>query len=124
MAALERVARQEGLGASRFTAIGAFSRAVLGYFLLEKKDYRKIPVVEQVEVLSLIGDITRDGDEVKVHAHAVVGLPDGATRGGHVLEARVRPTLEVMLTEEPSTIQRRFDERFGISLIALDAPER
>lgn len=124
MGALERLAEEEQLGASRFTAIGAFSRAVLGYFQIDKKDYRKIPVGEQVEVLSLVGDITREDGAVKVHAHVVVGLADGATRGGHLLEGTVRPTLEIMLTESAGTLERRFDPRFGIPLIALDVPPR
>ena len=124
MEALKRLAQVEDLGASRFTAIGAFSRATLGYFEIDEKAYRRIPVVEQTEVLALVGDVTRHEGEVQVHAHVVLGTRDGTTRGGHLLEARVRPTLEVMLEEAPGTIQRRLDPRFGIPLIQVDEPSR
>src|SRR5687767_6607989 len=69
VAGLTRFAQERAIGASSFTAIGAFSAAELGYFDWEKKDYERIPVREQVEVLSLIGDIAFEGDKPKIHAH-------------------------------------------------------
>src|ERR1043165_8882438 len=84
---LQAFANEHGLKASRFTAIGACSEAVLGYFDVTTKDYRRIPVNEQVEVLSLIGDITLYDGKSKVHAHAVLGRGDGTTLGGHLLSA-------------------------------------
>jgi predicted DNA-binding protein with PD1-like motif len=121
IAELTSFAKQNGLDASSLTAIGAFSDAKLGYFDMERKEYKEIPVEEQVEVLSLVGDIaTKDDGEPKVHAHVVVGRFDGATRGGHLLEAHVRPTLEVIITESPEHLQRRTDEDTGLALIAID----
>lgn len=117
---LTEFARDNNLAAASLSAIGAFSAATLGYFDVEKKDYEKIPVDEQVEVLSLIGDIsTKENGEPQVHAHVVVGRRDGTTRGGHLLEASVRPTLEVVLVESPEHLQRRWDEEVGLALIAL-----
>lgn len=112
-------AKQNNLSASHFTAVGAFERATLGYFDWERKDYIKIPINEQVEVLSFIGDIALDKGQPKVHAHVVVGIRDGTAHGGHLLEAYVRPTLEVVLTETPAHLQRRFDEASKIALIDL-----
>jgi predicted DNA-binding protein with PD1-like motif len=110
-------ARDRSLSAARFTAIGAFSEVVLGYFDWERKDYLHIPVREQVEVLALTGDVALDKNEPAVHAHVVVGLRDGSTRGGHVMEARVRPTLEVMLVESPVELRKRIDAESGVALI-------
>jgi uncharacterized protein len=108
------------LAASHFTAIGGFQEATLGYFDLEKKDYNKLPVREQVEVLSLVGDITlTEKGEPKIHAHVVVGRSDASTRGGHLIEARVRPTLEVMLVESPRHLRRKHDPHSGLALIQL-----
>ena len=121
MATLQGFAAEHNLNASRFTAIGAFERATLGYFDWSEKDYERIPVHEQVEVVSLVGDITLDGDQPKVHAHAVLGRRDGSTVGGHLLDARVRPTLEVLLTESPDYLRRVCDPRSGIALIRVDA---
>jgi predicted DNA-binding protein with PD1-like motif len=116
---LTEFAKSAGLGASRFTAVGAFERATLGYFDWEKKDYIKLPIDEQVEVLALTGDIALYEGEPQVHAHVVVGQRDGTTRGGHVLEAFVRPTLEVILDEAPAHLQKRHDPESGLALIDM-----
>jgi hypothetical protein len=110
-------AKENKLGGSHFTAIGAFRDATLGYFDREKKDYRKISVYEQVEVLSLIGDVALNEGTPQVHAHVVVGKADGSAHGGHILEARVWPTLEVILTESPKHLRRKFDPETGLALI-------
>ena len=119
LAGLTRFASEQNLTASRFTAIGAFSDVVLGYFDWEKKDYERIPVKEQVEVLSLIGDVALDNGKPKVHAHVVLGMRDGAARGGHLLEAHVRPTLEVLITDSPTYLKREFDAASGLALIKI-----
>ena len=105
--------------AARFTAIGAFAEATLGYFDWQSKEYRKIPIREQVEVLSLVGDIALEDGEPKLHAHVVLGRSDGTTRGGHLLEAHVRPTLEVMLVESPEHLHKEHDRESGLALIRL-----
>lgn len=118
---LQRFAQEHGLTASRFSAIGALQSAVLGYFDWERRDYDRIPVEAQVEVLSLNGDIALDGAHPRVHAHAVLGHRDGSTIGGHVLEARVRPTLEVLLVESPGYLRKTCDRRTGLALIDIGA---
>jgi predicted DNA-binding protein with PD1-like motif len=114
-------AKAQGLRAAHFSAIGAFSGATLGYFNWQEKAYDKVPVREQVEVLSLLGDIALKGSGPQVHAHVVLGRYDGTTRGGHLLEAHVRPTLEVILSESPSYLERTHDEESGLALINLEA---
>lgn len=121
MSRLQRFCEEENLSAARFTAIGAFSAATLGYFDWNRKDYEEIPISEQVEVLSLIGDISVYKDAPKIHAHVVVGKRDGSTSGGHLLEAYVRPTLEVIITESPGYLRRCMDEESRLPLIRPDA---
>ena len=118
---LERYAQEQGLDAAHFTAIGAFRRATLGYFSWEQKDYLKIPVEEQVEVLTLVGDIALQDGKRKVHANAVLGRRDGSTVGGHLLQACVRPTLELMLTESPAHLRRAHDPETGLALIRIES---
>lgn len=120
VAPLTEFATLHQLTAARFTAIGAFSEATLGFFAWEKKAYDRIPIDEQVEVLSLVGDVALDGGQPKIHAHAVVGKRDGTAHGGHLLAARVRPTLEVMLVESPARLARVFDPVTGLALIEID----
>ena len=117
MSSLTEFAEQHRLTAAHFTAIGAFSDVTLGYFERDRKDYRRIPIGEQVEVLSLVGDVARKGEEPEVHAHVVVGKSDGSAHGGHLLEAHVWPTLEVVLTESAAHLRKRVDEQTGLALI-------
>jgi predicted DNA-binding protein with PD1-like motif len=116
---LTSFARENELSASHFTAIGAFRDVMLGYFDRETKQYKQIPIVEQVEVLSLVGDIALKDNLPQVHAHVVVGKSDGTAHGGHVLEAHVWPTLEVVLTESPKYLCRKTDPETGLALIEI-----
>lgn len=117
MSTLTAFARQQSLNASQVTAIGAFERVVLGYFDRDRREYAPIPIERQVEVLSLVGDIVGEGDDLNLHAHVVVGQSDGSAYGGHLLEATVWPTLEVVITETPTHLRRRFDPNTGVALI-------
>lgn len=118
-AGLKEFARAHDIADSALTAIGAFSDVTLGYFDRDRKDYTRIPVREQVEVLSLVGNITRAKDGPKVHAHVVVGKADGTAHGGHLLEAHVWPTLEVTVNESPAHLRRKSDPETGLALIDL-----
>jgi len=117
MKMLTSFAADQQLRASQFTAIGAFSRAVVAYFDWSAKEYRHIRIDEQVEVLSLMGDITLDKSKPTLHAHAVLGKHDATAHGGHLIEAIVRPTLEIIITELPRHLHRRFDAESGLALI-------
>jgi predicted DNA-binding protein with PD1-like motif len=102
---------------AHFTAIGALSGAMLGWFDTQRKMYKVIPVVGQHEVIGMSGDIALYQGKPVVHTHMVVGNPDGTTSGGHVLAAYVSPTLEVMVTVDPVTMQKRFDPATDLTLI-------
>jgi uncharacterized protein len=118
--ALHQFAKERHLGGSSFKAIGALSYAKLGWFNWESKSYDEACVLdEQVELLSLIGDIALRDGEPQVHAHVVAGGSDGTAYGGHLLEAHVRPTCELILTESPIHLQKRLDPESGIALIQI-----
>jgi uncharacterized protein len=117
-ASLNRFAEENKLAGSSFKAIGALSNAKVGWFNWETKKYEvAAQFQEQLEVLSLIGDIAlKDGKPV-VHAHLIVGRKDGTAHGGHLLEAHVRPTLEIVLTESSQSLHKTMDPESGIALI-------
>lgn len=120
MQLLGEFVRTEEVDAASITGIGAFSRAVLGYFDWQSKTYRRIPVDEQVEVVSLIGDVAVADGTPTLHIHAVLGRADGSVVGGHLLEGHVRPTLEVILIQQPSYLRKRKDPETGLALLAID----
>jgi uncharacterized protein len=117
-AELARFVRQNEVEAASVTAIGAFHDALLGYFDWQTKQYKQIAVDEQVEVLSLLGDVAVADEGPSLHLHAVLGKADGSTVGGHLLAAHVRPTLEVILIQPPSYLRKRRDPTTGLALIA------
>jgi predicted DNA-binding protein with PD1-like motif len=123
VAALGKFARERRIEAASLSAIGAFERAVVGYFDWSRKDYKRIPVDEQVEVLSLLGDVALSEGEPALHIHAVLGRSDGSVVGGHLLEGHVRPTLEVVFVEPPAHLKKRKDPETGLALISIERPE-
>ncbi|MGO4127379.1 PPC domain-containing DNA-binding protein [Inquilinus sp. YAF38] len=115
---LQRFAEAERLTAAQITGIGAFSDAELRYFDWERKEYLPIPVKEQVEVASLLGDVAVSPDgKPALHLHLVLGRRDGTALAGHLAEARVRPTLELIVTESPAHLRKALDPESGLALI-------
>lgn len=118
MDGLQRFAAAEHIGAAQLTAIGALSDLILMYFDWDTKDYQRIPVREQVEVASLIGDVVEGADgKPSLHVHLVVGKSDGTAMAGHLAQAHVRPTLEVIVTESPAHLCKVKDKESGLPLI-------
>jgi predicted DNA-binding protein with PD1-like motif len=118
MSCLQSFIEKEGIEAAQITAIGALSDAKLNYFDWEKKQYQPIPVREQVEVASLIGDVALSPEgKPALHIHVVLGRSNGTALAGHLAEAHVRPTLEVILTEPPAHLVKAHDPESGLALI-------
>lgn len=123
-AVLAAFARERDVRAAQITAVGAFEQAVVGWFDRDRKDYVPIRVDEQCEVLSIVGDIALGEDGPAPHLHAVLGLRDGTTRGGHLLSGRVWPTLEVVVRSSPATLAKTFRPDVGLALIAPASERR
>ncbi len=117
--ALTDFAREHNLRSARISGIGGFSEVTLGYFNMQTKQYERIPVREQVEVMSLTGNVALFEDKPRLHVHVVIGKRDGTAHGGHLLEARVQPTLELMLLESPDELRRTIDPATNLPLLDL-----
>lgn len=121
MESLKSFAATQQISAAQVTGIGAFSGLVLKYFDWEKKSYLENRVEEQVEVAALVGDIAvSPSGEPSLHIHLVVGRRDGTALAGHLGSGRVRPTLEVIVTESPAHLQKAHDPVTGLALIKLE----
>ena len=117
MSGLLAFAKKHKLVAGHLTGIGAVSDAVIGYFDPEKKAYLRNAERGQAEVLSLTGNLALDNDEPFFHVHVALGLQDGSARGGHVFEATVRPTVELVLNTYPRPVRREIDPETGLPLL-------
>src|SRR5205814_8095289 len=117
---LQQFATSQKLSGSSFKAIGALSHVKLGWFNWETKKYEvAVEFDEQLELLSLIGDIALKDGKPQVHAHLSVARRDGTAHSGHLLGAHVRPTCELILTESPVHLQKRFDPESSLALITF-----
>jgi uncharacterized protein len=114
-------AKRENVTAARLTGIGGFSQATLGYFNRDKKQYEPLAINEQVELLSVVGDIALREGQPLLHAHALVGHRDGTVTGGHLIMGRVWPTLELFVDVYPYQLQKRPQADLGIATIDLRA---
>jgi len=117
MQGLLAFAREHKLVAGHLTGIGAISHAVIGYFDPEKKAYLRNPEKGQAEILSLTGNLALVDNEPFFHVHMALGLRDGSARGGHLFEATVRPTAELVLTTYPKAVRRKVDRETGLPLL-------
>jgi len=117
LSGLTDFAAKYNVGDAHFTGIGAVSSATTAWIDLEKKMYHPTVTNEQVEVLSLVGDIASFNGKPVVHMHAVLGRHDGTTVGGHVWELNVNPTIEVFLTANTTPLAKRADPASGLKLI-------
>lgn len=116
--ALTDFSNRNHLGGASLSALGAFERVTVGWFDLRTGTYRPIEINEQCDGLCVSGDIAvGDDGKASLHMHAVLGLRDGTTRGGHFLNGIVRPTLEVSVVETPAHLVRRKQPGMGIALI-------
>jgi uncharacterized protein len=91
--------------------------ATLAWLDIPQKMYRRIAVTQQVEVVSLIGDITVFNGVPIVHMHAVFCKPGGSTIAGHVCELTSNPTVEVFMTVDKTPLAKKADDASGMKLI-------
>jgi hypothetical protein len=114
---LTEFTRREGIRGAHFIGLGAFREVTFAYFVPETRRYEETRIEEQVEALSLVGNLGRLEGEPRVHAHVVVGRRDGSTSGGHLVRAIVDPTLEVVASLLSIELRRAPDPRTGLALI-------
>ena len=83
-------------------------------------DEEHLPRLLEVPGFLSAGRYVAVGDQgPTLHLHAVLGKPDGSVVGGHLIEAYVRPTLEVILIQPPSYLRKRKDPETGLALIDI-----
>ena len=122
LSGLTEFAEREKLTSGIFTAIGALQSAQFGWFDRARKAYRDIPINEQeVELISLLGDVGLVNGAPQIHAHGAVGLRHGQVRGGHLLQAIAWPTVELFFTACPASLVKRHDDETDLFLFDLNA---
>jgi len=119
---LENFAKKNRIEAGQLSAVGAFSDITLACFDWKTKRYKKsVEIRQQVQLLSLVGDIVLEKGQPTVHCFVMVAKQDGVAYGGHLVRAHVRPGLEVILMEASQFFQRRYDPENGLALLRPDS---
>lgn len=118
MTGIKAFAETNGIRAAHLTGLGAAGRLTLAYYNLETKAYEKKEFTEDVEILSLVGNVGvgADGTTI-VHVHGTFGRRDFSVFGGHVCELTVSGAGEIHLTDPGGTIDRAFDPETGLTLM-------
>ena len=109
----------ESVGYAALSGLGAVSHATISYWNAETKKYETHELDEQMEVVSLIGNVTLKDGQPFIHAHASLGRRDLSLVGGHVNDLHVHPTLEIWLRPEAEPVHRALDESCGLYVMQL-----
>lgn len=112
-----KIARKEGLKTARVEAIGGVDEATVAYFNPRTKQYEEHRYNEFLEVTGALGNITLKDGKPFLHLHVTLGRSDMSVIGGHLLFARVRVFLEVVITETKNRAERKFDKKLGVNAI-------
>jgi uncharacterized protein len=117
-AAIAAFANDQHVVDAHFSAIGAVRDPEVAWFDESRKEFKAMSLHEQMEVLTLSGDVTLgvDGKPV-VHTHLVLARSDGQSWGGHLIEATASPTIELYVTTYPEPLRKRIDPATGLQLI-------
>ena len=114
---LKKFVGKNDIKSGYFNAVGAVSSVVLAHYNLEKKKYTTKSINKPLEIVSLMGNIAMKGTEKIIHGHIVVGTDKMELYGGHLKEATVAATCEIILNEFKETIEKHYDEDTGINLM-------
>lgn len=112
----------KSIGFAALTGLGALSHATVSYWDATTLQYETRDIQEQVELVSLVGNVTMRDGKPFVHAHVTLGRRDLSIIGGHFNEAIAHPTIELWLRPEADAVERVLDESCGLYLMNL--PER
>ena len=118
---ITRFCQEAGVHLASVQAIGAVKSAVVGFYPLEARAYHFREFNQEMELGSLTGNVSLLGNEPALHAHAVLIDTECRAFGGHLKEAIVAATCEVVITRLGDGVQRQFDETTGLNLWSLPA---
>ncbi len=105
--------------AARLEGIGAVMEAELGFYDLEKQKYHHKKFGE-MEIVSLLGNISLVDDKPFLHAHMVLSGRDFSAVGGHLFNGIVGATCEIFLTPLPHSMKRKHIPEIGLKLLHYD----
>ena len=114
---LKEIALQEHIKLASVSALGAINDFTVGVFKTAEKKYDANEFQGYYEITSLTGTITTKDGEFYAHLHMSAGDTEGRVLGGHLNEAVISATCELVLEIMDGTVERRFDPETGLNLM-------
>lgn len=121
ISSLSEYCKKRNIFAGNFTAIGAADEVTVSFYNLETKKYQDKTYSEDVEILTVVGNIALLDDEIKIHAHGSFADETYSVFGGHVQRCVISATGEIHLTKLDGKMTRKFDEKTGLFLLSTDS---
>lgn len=113
-------ATQQGITLGHFTGLGAVDYVKMGLFDIHTKVYNSVELREQLEITSLVGNISQMDGKTYLHTHINVGDAHMKVMGGHLNAATVSATAEIFITVVNGVVDRSFDSQIGINVLDFD----
>lgn len=118
--AITKLVKTYNIKAGLLNCIGAFKKFTIGYFDLDKKEYKLKTFDENVELVSCLGNIAYKNGKPIIHAHVSVGRPDFSIIGGHLSQPSIiSVTGEIYILEIDQKLNRSLDPQFNLFLLNI-----
>ena len=114
---VKAIAQAEQIKLASVQALGAVGEFTVGVFHTAEKQYHANSFAGDFEIVSLVGTITTKDGEFYAHLHMSAGDTEGHVLGGHLNEAVISATCELVLEIMDGTVERRFDPETGLNLM-------
>ena len=119
MECLERLCETEGIELAQVSAIAAADEAVIGLYQVETREFHKAELKGEMEVISLLGNVTRKDGKPYLHLHISLGMPDMTVRGGHLSRCRISGTCEMFVRVVDGKLGRKTDDATGLNVFSF-----
>ncbi len=116
---LRRFAAENRIGAGVFEGIGSLNTVKLGHYDFHTKDYKFEVFSEDLEILSLSGNIATMDEAPLPHAHVTLGKRDFSVIGGHLDKGSLANMVEIGLSSLPGKLVKSRDDAVGLNLLQL-----
>jgi len=114
---LLHLCQKEDISLGTVTGLGAVDHVLAGIYNLKEKSYHQNEFKGEKEIVSLTGSITRKDGDVYLHIHIAVSGEDGSVVGGHLNEARISATSEIIISKFVGKVERKYDCVIGLNLL-------
>lgn len=119
VSAIRDVCEKEHVRCGSVSGIGAVGHAVVGLYKVEEKQYHSNTFDGEMELTSLLGNVSEKDGQVYLHFHAAFANEEGQVFGGHLNEAVISGTGEIFIQILDGSMGRRLDPETGLNIFDM-----